>query len=252
MHFLKKSLTILFAGLFLVSCGGQGTAVTPTLGLEAVLTAGVGTLAASIFQTQTALVPPATETPSPAVSTNTPIPEITLPPLSTQAVVLVNTPLILVTPTGTQYTPTANSSALAYGCNNMTLIRDVTIPAGTVFQPGERFTKTWQIANTGTCDWVYLYSLVFLSGDRMGGDPSSLGRVIHPGEWRQLDVNMRAPSTSGTYTGYWRFGDQSGHAFGSTLTVSIVVSSPTKTPVPPTDTPEPPTATPTETLTPSG
>jgi hypothetical protein len=231
MYFLKKSLIVLLVGVFLASCAGQETTATPTSELDAILTAGVGTLAASIFQTQTALVPPATETPSP-IPTNTPIPEITLPPLSTQAVVLVNTPLIFVTPTGTQYTATADSSTLAYGCNNMALIRDVTIPAGTVFQPGERFTKTWQIANTGTCDWVYLYSLVFSSGERMGGNPSSLGRVIHPGEWRQMDLNLKAPSTSGTYTGYWRFGDQSGHAFGATLGVSIVVSSPTKTPVP--------------------
>jgi hypothetical protein len=156
-----------------------------------------------------------------------------LPPLSTSTAAFF-TPVVILgspTPTGTQYTPTPNPSTLGYGCNNLALIRDVTIPAGTVFKPGEKFTKTWQVSNTGTCDWVYLYRLVFVSGDKMSGGPSTLGRVIPPGDWRQLSVDLKAPSTPGTYTGYWRFGDQSGNVFGSTLGVSIVVSAPTKTPV---------------------
>ncbi len=215
--------------------------------MDTFLTAGVGTLAASIFQTQTALVPTDTVTPITTASpTNTFPPAITLPPLSTPTLGLLSTQVVFVgspTPTGTQYTPTPNPSTLSYGCNNAALIRDVTVPSGTVFKPGEKFTKTWQIANTGTCDWVYLYHLVFISGDRMGGSPSNLGKVIEPGEWIQLSVNQTAPSDSGTYTGYWRFGDQSGNVFGATLGVSIVVSSPTKTPKP-TDTPVPTPTTP--------
>jgi len=248
MYLRKPFVIILSVGLLLASCGGQETTETPISDMDAFLTAGVGTLAASIFQTQTALVPPATETLVPTTSpTNTILPAITLPPLSTPTLGFLSTQAVFVgspTPTGTQYTLTPNPSTLSYGCNNAALIRDVTIPTGTVFKPGEKFTKTWQIANTGTCDWVYLYHLVHVSGDRMGGSPSNLGKVIVPGEWIQLSVNQTAPSNSGTYTGYWRFGDQSGNVFGVTLGVSIVVSSPTKTPVPNTNTPVPTTVVP--------
>jgi len=234
MYLRKSFVIILLVGLLLASCGGQETTETPISEMDAFLTAGVGTLVASIFQTQTALVPTNTITPVTTASpTNTFLPAITLPPLSTPTLGPLSTQVVIfVSPTGTQYTPTPNPSSLSYGCNNSALIRDVTIPAGTVFTPGEKFTKTWQIANTGTCDWVYLYHLVFQSGDRMGGSPSNLGKVIKPGEWIQLSVNQTAPSDSGTYKGYWRFGDQSGNVFGATLGVSIVVSSPTKTPEP--------------------
>ncbi len=246
--YLRKLLTIMISvGLLLTSCGGQETTETPMSDLDAVLTAGVGTIAASIFQTQTALAPTATETPtSTTTSTHTPVSAITLPPLSTSTLGLISTQVVILgspTPTGTQYTPTPNPSTLSYGCNNSALIRDVTIPAGTVLKPGEKFTKTWQIANTGTCNWVYLYHLVHVSGDRMGGSPPNLGKVIEPQEWIQLSVEMRAPSDSGTYTGYWRFGDQSGNVFGATLGVSIVVTSPTKTPVPATVVPNTPNLT---------
>jgi hypothetical protein len=97
-------------------------------------------------------------------------------------------------------------------------------------QPEERFTKTWRVENTGTCDWVYLYRLVLLSGNGMDGNPQNLGDVVVPTQWKRLSINLKAPRQPGTYTGYWRLGDQNGNMFGSTLTVSIVVSEPTRTP----------------------
>jgi hypothetical protein len=255
MYIIRKSFVVLLlVGILLASCGGQEPTATPTSEIDAILTAGVGTLAASIFQTQTALVPPATETPSPTViSTNTLSSAITLPPLSTSTAAFF-TPVVILgspTPTGTQYTPTVNSASLAYGCNNLLFISDASYPAGSVLNPGEKFTKEWQVANSGTCDWVYLYRLVFVSGEKMKGGPSSLGKVIVPGKWTTLRVDLVAPSAPGTYTGYWRFGDQSGNMFGSTLGVSIVVSSPTNTPKPPTPVPPTVTSTATPTETPS-
>jgi hypothetical protein len=103
------------------------------------------------------------------------------------------------------------------------LITDVTIPAGTVLEPRETFTKTWQVENNGTCDWVYLHHLTFISGDSMAGEETRLSKVIPPGKWTQISVDLQAPNVEGTYTGYWRFADPDGNVFGSTLTVSIVV-----------------------------
>jgi hypothetical protein len=174
------------------------------------------------------MVPPATATPTatqtPTATVATPIPLSSSTATATQLV--FDAPLITFTPIpiGTQFTPTANPSALATGCNNLLLLADVNVPAGTVFKPEEQFTKTWKVANTGTCDWVYLYHLVFISGDDVGGkDPPRLGKVIEPGKWTQLSVTLRAPKAPGKYTAYWRFADQSGTAFGSTLGVSFEV-----------------------------
>lgn len=237
MYFARRPLTILLLfGIFLTSCGGQEIA-SPTPDVNEILTSAIGTVAESFFQTQTALVPPATETFTPTeipTSTSTPLTlsTPTSPPLpSPTQVIIYSTPIAtftsLPTPTGTQYTPTVNPSTLASGCNNMQLIQDETIPAGTVLAPNEGFTKVWKVANTGTCDWVYLYHLVFVSGDYMGQDTQRLGKIIPPGKWTQLSVYLEAPKREGTYTGYWRFADQAGTVFGSTLTVSIVVRKPT-------------------------
>ena len=262
MNFRRQLLYIfLLIGLLIASCGGETPEQGGELDVNAILTAGVGTLAASILQTQTAFVPPASQTSIPtSVPTGTPI---TLPsPVSVPSQVFVFNTVVATTslsptPTGTRNTPTVNPSTLGFGCNNLLLIRDESIPAGTVMKPGETFTKIWKVQNTGTCDWVYRYRLVFFSGEKMEGEPSGLGKVIEPAKWTQLSLGLTAPKNPGTYTGSWRFGDQSGNTFGSTLSVSIVVASPTNTPAPPTFTPSdtPPvstaTATPTETPTPT-
>ena len=225
-------ITLLLLGMFLTSCGGQSP-VSPTPDVNAILTAAIGTAAESIFQTQTAIVPPATETFTPtAVPTNTAL-ALSTPtalPSATQPVIYNTlvpsfTPIVapIVSPTGTQYTPTVNPTALGVGCNNLRLIGDVTIPAGTVLKPRETFTKTWKVENNGTCDWVYLYHFEFVSGESMGGGPERLGKIISPGKWTQISLGLEAPKDEGTYTGTWRFADPDGNVFGSNLTVSIVV-----------------------------
>jgi hypothetical protein len=227
MYITRRTLLIvLVAGILLTSCAGQPPA-SATPDLNAILTAGVGTFAAAIFQTQTALAPPATDTPTATQTstiTATPLPLPSTSPTATATqLILVAPSVIFVAPTGTQYTLTPNPNSLGSGCNNLLFLDDVTVPSGTVFQPEEDFTKTWKVANTGTCDWVYRYHLVFAGGDQMGGEPPTLGKVIPPGKWTQLSVGLQAPKDTGKYTGYWRFADQSGNAFGSTLSVSIEV-----------------------------
>jgi len=251
MQIKKQIILLILTGALLTSCSGQATG-EPTVDVNAVATSIVGTFSVALTQTQAAQ-PTASATPTLSATPSTPLVDLrSLTPLvtSTQNFGLpLSTILFSPTPTGTQYTATVDPANLASGCNNLLLISDVSIPAGTELDPGQTFTKTWKVANTGTCNWVYLYRLVFISGDRMGGEAEGLGKVIEPGKWTQLSVGLQAPNQPGTYTGYWRFGNQSGSVFGSTLTVSIVV--PSATDVPPTDTTVPPTNTVAPTATPT-
>lgn len=245
----KTKIIILIAALFLAACGGQPATEQPELDMNAILTSSVGTFSASVFQTQTAealSVTPSPTSTSTTQPTNTAIALSSPIATSTQGFVFnpgVSTLSLSPSPTGTQYTPTPNPSTLAFGCNNLALIRDETIPAGTVFKPEEMFTKTWKVENNGTCDWVFQFRLVFIGGNQMGGDPAGLGKVIAPKKWTQISIQLMAPKQPGSYTGTWRFGTQAGNPFGSTLTVSIVVASPTNTPAPATNTSVPPTST---------
>ena len=174
---IKKYIGALFliTCVVLSSCAGQATEV-PTLDPNLIMTDAVNTFVASMNQTQTAqaLLVTNTVTASPTVTsspislaTNTPPPTWTVAPVFNAVL-----PTVFKSPTatGTQYTPTVNPALSAVGCNNLGLIYDVTIPSGTVVKPGESFTKTWKVENNGTCNWVYLYQLVFVTGDRMDGD----------------------------------------------------------------------------------
>ena len=39
------------------------------------------------------------------------------------------------------------------GCNNAAYVSDVTVADGDDMAPGETFTKTWELLNTGSCSW---------------------------------------------------------------------------------------------------
>jgi hypothetical protein len=234
MYSARRTLIpLLLIGLLLASCGGQVPAGEPTPDIEATVAAGAQTMAVSLFQTLTAAAPSATTTASPTVTvtagpSSTPLALPSAFASATQGVIFFAS----ATPTGTFYTPTPNPSTLSYGCNNLRLIRSYTEPEGP-FKPGQEFTQKWQVANTGTCDWLYLYNLQFVSGERMGGNGGRLSNKIEPGKWTTLEVQLDAPNSAGTYTANWRFAHADGTYFGSVLPVSIKVEKnpdPTKTP----------------------
>ena len=231
MYFARRPLiSLLLIGIFLASCGGQPAASEPTPDVNATIASGAQTMVASVFQTQTAAAPTVTNTASPTVTAASTTSPMALPsPLATftQGFVFFAT----ATPTGTFYTPTPNPNTLSYGCNNLVLIECFTEPEGP-FQPVQSFEQNWQVANTGTCDWLYLYELVYVSGERMSGNSRRLSKKIEPGKWTTLSVELEAPAGAGTHSASWRFTDGAGHGFGSTLPVSITVKTPTRTPQP--------------------
>jgi Ig-like domain-containing protein len=227
----RSLLGMLLIGILLASCGGQVAADEPTPDIGLTIAAGAETMVAAAFRTQTALAPTATNTPLPTVTplaTTTPLTLPTAVTFPTQAILYAASP----TPTGTYYTATPLSSSLASGCRNLRLISSYTVPDGQL-SPGTEFTQYWQVENNGTCDWLYVYQLVNVSGDRMGGAPGRFSKRIEPGKWTTLSVVLDAPNSDGTHTATWRFSDGGGGQFGASLPVSITVRrnpDPTRTP----------------------
>jgi hypothetical protein len=227
MNFPKRKLIFLLAAALLVSCGGQQPPASPTPDIDAILTESVATAAAYFQQTMTAAVPPATNTPLATVTplaSNTPL-ALASPIASPTQGFFATSIVVLPSVTGTVYTPTTSPSSLAYGCNNLGLVRN--IPSETEVQPGERFSMTWQVANTGSCNWLNGYRLVPVSGTSMAQDSVRLPNPpVPPNEWRQITVNLTAPRDTGTYTQNWRLTDGAGNAFGATLAATITVKRP--------------------------
>jgi hypothetical protein len=100
-------------------------------------------------------------------------------------------------------------------CDRADFVADVTIPDNTYISPGNSFTKTWALKNSGTCTWTTGYSLVYASGEQMGGQAStSLPGNVLPGQSINLSVNLTAPAAAGAHQGYWRLQNAYGGAFG--------------------------------------
>jgi hypothetical protein len=117
------------------------------------------------------------------------------------------------TPTKTQapVTETVPPSS----CDKVQFIKDVNFPDGTVVQPGAQFTKTWRLKNVGSCAWTTSYQLVFFSGEKMGAASSAaFTKNVAVGETVDISMNMVAPTSPGTYRGYWMFKNASGALFG--------------------------------------
>ena len=108
---------------------------------------------------------------------------------------------------------------------------DVTIPDDTVMQPGQEFTKTWRLINTGSCAWSKEYALVLFSGEALGAETTiPLIQEIASGQSIDLSVDMQAPGTAGSYQSNWKIRNPAGAMFGigpsggSAFWVRIVVA----------------------------
>lgn len=118
-----------------------------------------------------------------------------------------------VTPGGPTVTPSPTASSSS--CDRVTFIEDVNVPDGTVFAPNATFTKTWRVKNVGTCTWTTSYTLVYVSGNQMGGTtPINLASTVPPNTSFNISVNLTAPSAAGSYRGYWQFKNGTGQLFG--------------------------------------
>ena len=112
-----------------------------------------------------------------------------------------------------------------------------------VLAPGEPFVKGWRVRNVGTCTWNSAYQLVYVGGNapaaRMGGEPVPITRNVSPGESYDLQVELAAPLTPGTYQGFWQMSNADGVPFGRRIWAGVHVPAPATPTPPPTQTPAP-------------
>lgn len=142
----------------------------------------------------------------------TPLPSLTLSP--PPAV----TPSLTPAPggAGTAVPSATTDSASGSACDQARFVRDVTVPDGTDFSPGERFTKTWRLENTGTCTWTSGYALVFVDGDRLEAPAEQplISQEVAPGEEVDVSVDLVTPAEPGRYQADFELQNASGQNFG--------------------------------------
>ena len=135
----------------------------------------------------------------------------------------------------TEVSPFANDP----NCSNFAAyVRDVTINDAQIINPGEPFTKIWEVANNGSCNWTPLYTATFLDGSEIGWDSNADIELTRSGENLELALNLIAPQEAGIYQGRWQLANEAGETFGDILYIAIVVPE-EPIAVTPTATPEP-------------
>jgi hypothetical protein len=214
MNKRNRVLNLLFiAVLFLFACNLPSA----SQGEEASLTAAAQTVEALL-----------SATPALSINTSAPLPAVSATITSTALPGSTNTPIASATT----------------DCNLAQFITDVNVPDGTIMTPNQAFTKKWRMKNIGSCVWNG-YSMVFDSGDAMGGPATKPIAAVNPGQEVDLEVNLTAPAAPGNYKGYWRIvtsgnvlvpvvnGNQGKSFFVDIKVQAPVVASPTPTNTPP-------------------
>lgn len=198
-----KHLSALVVASLLLSACAVTAPPAPTADLSALSTqiaAGIyaqstqqalETLAAQLTQ---AAVATATNTAEPPAPTETPT---DVPPTATATPIRpTNTPVPLV-------------------CNAAQLVSDVTVKDGTIFEPGESFTKTWRVKNVGTCTWNRDYVVRFDGGNNLADKKTfRLSEAVSPGETVDISIKMTAPNRTGSFRSNWHLESDKGEVFG--------------------------------------
>jgi len=134
-------------------------------------------------------------------ATNTP-PFFTEPTPETPEVPTAETP----TDTPEPETPTeAPEESITEGsCTaDSEFVADITIPDGTLVEPGETVTKTWRIRNDGTCTWTSGYVWEQLNFDsanlKASAETTALSTDVAPGE--TLDISVQLTLATGAPVG---------------------------------------------------
>ena len=110
--------------------------------------------------------------------------------------------------------PTATATKKAQ-CDQAAFVSE-TIPDGTDFSPGQSFTKTWTLKNSGSCTWNANYDVVFVEGAAMGAPAAKplTAETVSPGQSVQISFDLTAPIAAGSHRGEFKLRNANGVIFG--------------------------------------
>ena len=184
MKQLKKYVVFLALVSILMALNACKAKGTPTPSSEMVITNVALTVQADLTK-MAAQIP-----------TNTSTPEIT-PTFTAEPI--TPTPTLTMTPTGP--TPTNTSSN---AIDNGVWVES-NPPDGTFVTPGQEFTITVTLMNTGDTTWTSSYYIQFFSGEQMGApEKIYMPYSIPPTKNVQISIEFQAPESIGLKHSDWR------------------------------------------------
>jgi hypothetical protein len=215
----KPMVWRILGGLLLVAvlagCGIAPTATAtstpvPTVDtkptFDAVSTQAAQTVIANLtLNAPTATPVTPTNTPAP---TNTPVPTETPAPTSTATRAFI------------PWTQTPTPTQAAYACT----VTDVSPKSSDTIKVDQDFDGKWSLKNTGTKTWLAGNTDIrYSSGTKFqqGGDLVDLNSDVAPNGTYTVTIDMKAPSSDGTYNTSWGLVLEDGTVCALNLTINV-------------------------------
>ena len=108
----------------------------------------------------------------------------------------------------------------------LTYISDLSLPDGTIVEPGQTLDKRWQVENSGSCNWDKRYRLKLVAGPNLG---ASIDQALYPARSNtqtMIRIIFTAPDESGVQRSAWQAHDPHGEPFGDPIFIEIAVQEP--------------------------
>lgn len=102
-------------------------------------------------------------------------------------------------------------------------VEDLTVPDGSLAQPGEVFDKRWAVLNDGSCDWGSGYRLVRTDESSIEAAEELALYPARAGETAIWQIKITAPLDAGPHLASWQARSPEGVFFGEQVFVLIEV-----------------------------
>jgi hypothetical protein len=119
-------------------------------------------------------------------------------------------PQVVVQASATLTTPAEPCNRAAPGRPTI----DISVPDGAHLDPGQVFSKTWRLVNSGSCDWTLGYEAIWFSGDAMGPVKVQPIPQVPAGQSVDITVDLYAPDSAGFHQSNWKLRAADGTLFG--------------------------------------
>jgi DNA-binding winged helix-turn-helix (wHTH) protein len=117
---------------------------------------------------------------------------------------------IIATPQPTRVAPVARELRRRDASR---FVRDVTVPDGSIFEPGEPFEKVWEIQNIGSTAWhgrALRRTGAARGPGQINSDETTSVPDTNPGELCLIRMSLKAPLQPGSYYAEWKMIDSHG------------------------------------------
>lgn len=129
------------------------------------------------------------------------------------------------TPTFTPALLAPQASPTPACISGLRYLEDLSLPDGTLVEPGQPLDKRWRVENSGACNWDESYRLVLVSGADLGVTSPLALYPARAGAQAELQIVFTAPQQPGRYRSEWQAHDPDGQPFGDPIYIEIEVEA---------------------------